>query len=172
MILQIARYLGLTTIASVRSEKMDFVRALGADHVIDRSREQPVKRVNEITRGRGVNLSLNPISGNTLATDLETLAPFGTAVIFGFLGGLPAGTFADDFAKHFQKSVAVRLSDIYTYFNSAPQAFNADLSKVFDLLARDLLHPQITELPLEAASEAHRRLESGITTGKFVLTID
>ena len=73
------------------------------------------ERVKEITCGRGVDLTLNPIVGESLKADLEALTPFGTAVVFGFLASPPAGTFADDLARHFQKSVSVRVSDIYTY---------------------------------------------------------
>ncbi|MBC6408524.1 MAG: zinc-binding dehydrogenase [Rhodobacteraceae bacterium] len=82
------------------------------------------------------------------------------------------GSFDPDLTKHFQKSVAVRVSDIYAYFTHRPAAFNADMSRVFTLLERKVLRPQITLLPLSAAAEAHRRLEAGETTGKLVLSID
>tara|TARA_R110002020_G_scaffold184947_2_gene382306 strand:- start:23839 stop:24834 length:996 start_codon:yes stop_codon:yes gene_type:complete len=171
MILQIARHLGLRTIASVSTGKQDFARAQGADHVIDHRSEDVVARVMEITGGRGVDLSLNPLSGDSLKADLDALAPLGTVMLFGFLAGPPAGTFADDLAKHFQKSVGVRVSDIYTYFTAHPEAFSADMKHVFGLLARGALRPQITTLPIEEAAEAHRRLEAGETTGKLVLSI-
>ena len=171
MILHIANHLSLTAIASVSTDKQDYARAQGADHVIDYRSENVAERVKDITGGRGVDLTLNPIAGESLKADLEALAPFGTAIVFGFLAGLPTGTFADDLARHFQKSVSVRVSDIYTYFTNKPHAFSADLAVVFDLLAKDMLRPQITEMPLEEASEAHRLLEAGETTGKLVLTI-
>ncbi|MBO9451152.1 quinone oxidoreductase [Tropicibacter sp. R16_0] len=171
MIQHIAKHLGLTVIASASSDKLEYAKAQGADHVIDYRKEDVAARVLEITNGRGVDLSLNPISGETLKSDLKALAPLGTVVLFGFLAGPPAGTFGDDLAAHFQKSVAVRVSDIYTYFVNRPTEFKADLAKVFDLLGAGVLRPQITALPLERASEAHRRLEAGQTTGKLVLSI-
>ena len=171
MILHIASHLDLTAIASVSTGKQEYARAQGADHVIDYRSENVAERVKEITGGRGVDLTLNPIAGESLKADLEALAPFGTAVVFGFLAGPPAGTFADDLARHFQKSVSVRVSDIYTYFANRPHEFSADLAANFELVSKGVLRPQITELPLEEASEAHRRLEAGQTTGKLVLTI-
>lgn len=84
-------------------------------------------------RGRGVDLTLNPISGEMLKSDLDALAPLGTAVLLGFLSGPQAGIFGEDLAAHFQKSVAVRVSDIYTYFINRPDEFSADLGKVFQL---------------------------------------
>ncbi|MES0826595.1 quinone oxidoreductase family protein [Ruegeria sp. SCP11] len=172
MIQHIAKHLGLTVIASASTDKVDYAWAQGADHVIDYRTEEVAARVMDITHGRGVDLSLNPISGETLKSDLEALAPLGTVVLFGFLAGPPAGTFGEDLTKHFQKSVAVRVSDIYTYFINRPDEFNADLTKVFDLLEQGVVRPQITTLPIAKAAEAHRRLESGETTGKLVLTID
>lgn len=172
MIQHIAKHLGLTIIASVSTDKVDYAKAQGADHVIDYRKENVVDRVKEITNGRGVDISLNPISGDSVKGDLEALAPLGTLVLFGFLGGPPKGSFEEDLAKHFQKSIAVRVSDIYTYFGTKPDAFNADLKKVFELAADGVLRPTIASLPVEDASEAHRRLEAGETIGKLVLTID
>lgn len=172
MALQIAKHLGMTTIASVSTDKQDYARANGADHVIDYRSQDVVARVREFTNGRGVDLTLNPIAGESLKADLEALAPLGTAVVFGFLAGPPAGSFADDLARHFQKSIAVRVSDIYTYFNEAAQSFNEDLNRVFDLLSAKVLRPRITPMAFDQAAEAHRRLEAGNTTGKLVLMID
>ena len=172
MLLHIASYLGLTTIASVSTGKQDYAREQGADHVIDYRKEDIVQRVKEITNDRGVDLTLNPIAGDSLKSDLELLAPMGTAVLFGFLAGPPTGSFGEDLAKHFNMSVAVRVSDIYTYFNHDPQGFNADMTKVYSLLEAGDLRPQVQILPIDQAVEAHRRLEAGKTTGKLVLTID
>ncbi len=103
---------------------------------------------------------------------MEMLAPLGTVVLFGFLAGPPVGSFGEDMAQHFQKSIAVRVSDIYTYFNAQPEVFNQDLKTVFELAGKGVLKPTITILPLAEATEAHRRLEAGETMGKLVLSID
>ena len=93
MIQHIAKHLGMTVIASVSTNKIAYAQDQGADHVIDYRNEDVTARVLEITNGRGVDLTLNPISGETLKSDLAALAPLGTVVIFGFLAGPPAGTF-------------------------------------------------------------------------------
>ena len=140
--------------------------------MIDYKNEDVAKRVQEITNGKGVDLSLNPISGATVANDFDALAPLGTVILFGFLGGPPQGTFTEDLAKHFSKSIAVRVSDIYTYYQNQPKAFNKDLIEVFNLLDQKILKPHITEMPITEAAVAHRLLEQGTTIGKLVLTIE
>lgn len=172
MALQIAKHLGMTAIASTSTDKVGYAKDQGADHVIDYRTENVTERVMEITGGCGVDLTLNPVSGESLKSDFDVLAPLGTAVLFGFLAGPPAGSFAEDLAKHFQKSVSVRVSDIYTYFVNRPDQFSADMATVFDLLETGILRPQVTALPIAQAAEAHRRLEAGETTGKLVLSID
>lgn len=172
MLVQIAKHLGLEIIASAGGAKHDYVRAQGADHVVDYRTEDLTARVKQITNDRGVNLTLNPLGGDTLTADLNRLAPNGTAILFGFLAGPPQGTFAEDLSAHFDRSIAVRVSDIYTHYTQNPKAFNADMAKVFNLLEQDILKPQIQTLPLTEAAEAHRQLEGGKTTGKLVLTLN
>jgi NADPH2:quinone reductase len=172
MILQIAKHIGATTIASVSSNKIAQALEQGADHAIDYQSEDISAKVKEVTSGRSVDLTLNPISGETLKSDMELLAPFGTTVLFGFLAGPPTGTFADDMVKYFQKSIAVRVSDIYTYYRERPDAFSADLGHVFELLDQGVLRPHLfAEMPVQEAGEAHRMLEAGEVVGKLVLTI-
>lgn len=171
MILQIARHLGVSVIASVSTGKMAYATEQGAAHAIDYTSEDVVDRVMNLTDGRGVDLTLNPIAGETLKSDMQVLAPLGTATIFGFLAGPPTGTFAEDLASHFQKSIAVRVSDIYTYFGNRPDEFKSDLEQVFGLLGSGVLAPTIEVLSLEDAAEAHRKLEAGEVKGKLVLRL-
>jgi NADPH2:quinone reductase len=85
----------------------------------------------------------------------------------------PEGDFAADLARHFGRSVGIRVSDIYTHFNHAPAQFDADLATVVSLFRQDLLKPVVHEvLPLEEAAHAHALLESGRVQGKLVLAID
>lgn len=172
MAIQIAKHLGMNVIASTSTNKLVFANEQGADHVIDYRTEDVATRVKMLTNGRGADLTLNPISGETVKTDLEALAPLGTVVIFGFLAGPPMGTFQEDLAKHFGKSVAIRVSDIYTYSGNYPAEYQSDLNKVFGLLEAGILKPQISTFPLAEAVKAHELLESGKTTGKLILTVD
>lgn len=170
---QIAKSLGLTVIGSVSTDKVDYVLEQGADYAIDYRTENLIERVKEITDGRGVDLTLNPIAGESLKGDLEMLAPLGTAVLFGFLAGPPQGSFGEDLAQHFGKSVAVRVSDLYTYYFNRAEAFRADFEQLIASVAEGNLTPVIYKaLSLESAAEAHTLIESGEVQGKLVLNID
>ena len=71
MALQIAKNLELATIASASADKHGYAKAQGADHVIDYRNEDIAERVKDITSGKGVNIVLNPISGETLRAILR-----------------------------------------------------------------------------------------------------
>jgi NADPH2:quinone reductase len=168
---QLARHLGAAVIATCSAGKLEFVRALGADTVLDHRREDLASQILAATAGRGVDLSLNPVAGPTLRRDLGLLAPMGGVILFGFMAGLPEGDFATDLAGAITRSVFLRVSDIYSYFNTDAAAFSADLRRVLDLAATGVLTPRVTALPLARAGEAHRLLESGQSMGKLVLAV-
>lgn len=171
-ILQLARRLGLRTIASVSTDKLAYAREQGATEVIDYRRESLPERVATIT-GSGVQLSLNPVAGASLATDLAMLAPLGQIIVFGFLGGPPDGTLATTLMPHFGKSPGLRLSDLYTYYHADPVAFGRDMAQVFSWLERGEIQPVLHEVvPLTQASRAHDALENGEVRGKLVLRHD
>lgn len=74
--------------------------------------------------------------------------------------------------KYFNKSVAIRVSDIYTYYLNKPSQFGADFQQLLEKVKEGILSPTIYKiLPLEAVSEAHRLLKSGQVQGKLVLNV-
>ncbi len=172
MALQLGTHLGLRMIASVSSSKVETARAQGADLVVDYRQEDLHAKVMEYSEGRGVDLTLNPVAGKSLSTDLDLLAPFGTAILFGFLSGPPEGTFAEDLARHFTKSIALRVSDLYTAYRSAADQLHIDMQELFRLLNTSVIRPQIDEVfPLQEVAQAHRKLEAGQVIGKVALSI-
>jgi NADPH:quinone reductase-like Zn-dependent oxidoreductase len=61
--LDLAKKIGATTIGTASASKHAFLRERGFDHVIDYRKEDWLKAVLELTRGRGVELVLDPIGG-------------------------------------------------------------------------------------------------------------
>lgn len=66
--------------------KLDLARALGATHVIDSTRDDPVKAVRAMTKGEGVDHAFVAVGLPTLVRQaIESLAIRGTATIVGVL---------------------------------------------------------------------------------------
>lgn len=170
-IIQLAKIAGATVIGSVGSdEKKAYISDQGADLAINYKTENLSKVIQEFTQGKGVNISLNPVAGDSMLNDLDSLAPFGHLVIFGFLAGLPNDKLQDALLNHFGKSLTVSYSDIYTLYNADFTGLKSILKKLFDLLSSGKSTPKVyQQLPLADAPKAHELLESGKVIGKLVL---
>src|SRR3954449_13461187 len=85
---QWAKHLGATVIGTVSNdEKAKLAKAHGCDHVIIYSREDFVKRVDEITGGKKVPVVYDSVGKDTFLRSLDCLAPLGVAALFGASSG-------------------------------------------------------------------------------------
>jgi len=84
---QLAARAGARVIAVSSGERrLESLSSLGADHVIDRSSGDMVEAVRRITKGKGVDLVIDPV-GATLAISLATTTNEGRLVFVGNAGG-------------------------------------------------------------------------------------
>jgi NADPH2:quinone reductase len=168
-LIDLAKVAGLIVIGVVSSEaKARFARDVGADHVIDRKTEKVGARVSEITHRRGVDAIIDPVAGPGIPGNIAMLAPCGTLLIYGALGGKteldPAS--APQWRKN---SLAVRLFTIHTWDHLVEER-RAGMRALIDMLAAGKLNPRIhAKLPLTEAARAHEMLEGGEVLGKLLL---
>jgi synaptic vesicle membrane protein VAT-1 len=80
---QIAKHIGAKVIGTASIAKHAELRALGVDHLIDYRTEDFEKRGREITNGRGVELILDAVGGESFKKGLRLLAPTGRLGMFG-----------------------------------------------------------------------------------------
>jgi synaptic vesicle membrane protein VAT-1 len=80
---QIAKHLGARVIGTASAAKHAEMRALGVDHLIDYRTEDFETRVREITGGRGVELILDAVGGESWKKGYRVLAPTGRLGVFG-----------------------------------------------------------------------------------------
>jgi synaptic vesicle membrane protein VAT-1 len=80
---QIARHIGATIIGTASAAKHDELRQMGADHLIDYRAQDFEARARAITGGRGVELILDAVGGESLKKGYRLLAPTGRLGIFG-----------------------------------------------------------------------------------------
>ncbi|MGD2136652.1 MAG: medium chain dehydrogenase/reductase family protein [Gammaproteobacteria bacterium] len=186
MLVQLGKIAGCTVVGVVGApHKVETVRALGADTVIDKSSRDLWEAAERLSpNGYDVVLDANGVA--TLGQSYRHLAPVGRLVIYGFHSMLPR-----------QGGVPARLKLAWDYWrtprfspfslttrNRSVMGFN--LSFLFDrtdMLANGLQQllgwletgrlqpPRVTTYPYEAVAAAHRDLESGQTIGKLVLVV-
>jgi NADPH2:quinone reductase len=168
-LIDLAKVAGLTVIGVVSNEaKARFARELGADHIIDRKHEDVAQRIADITSGRGVDIIIDPVGGPSIPGNIALLAPCGTLVVYGGLGG-KAQLDLQPTLRASKNSPAIRQFSIHTW-DHLPEERRAGMRALIDMLAAGKLHPRIhARLPLTDAARAHEILESGAVLGKLLL---
>jgi len=168
-LIDLAKVAGLTIIGVVSSEaKARFARDLGADHIIDRKHEDVAQRITDITSGRGIDIIIDPVGGPSIPGNIALLAPCGTLVVYGGLGG-KAQLDLQPTLRASKNSPAIRQFSIHTW-DHLPEERRAGMRALIDMLAAGKLHPRIhARLPLTDAVRAHEMLESGAVLGKLLL---
>lgn len=168
-LIDLAKATGLAVIGVVSSDsKARFARDLGVDHVIDRKREDVAARINDITGARGVDIIIDPVGGPSIPGNIALLAPCGTLVVYGGLGG-KAPLDLQATLRASRNSPAIRQFSIHTWDHLVEER-RAGMRALIDMLAAGKLHPRIhARLPLAEAARAHELLESGAVLGKLLL---
>jgi len=170
-VIQLAKQAGAKVIGLTSSqEKQKYAVEQGIDYIINHRTDDVAKRIEEITYGKGVNLVLNSVAGDTFQRDFQVLAPFGNIIWFGFAAGPPEGNLAEQLGAHFGKSVGIKTFVIYTVVQSAPELMTRSLDHLFTYLGEKKIRPHIQErIGLSEAARAHELLETGGVTGKLIL---
>lgn len=171
---QIVRLLGAGTVIGTAStpEKRETALALGADHAIAPDAGLDLV-VRELTDGAGVDLALDAAGGHSLAHAVRSLAPFGTAVVYGMASGRP-GAIDEDSWRGFLHAPALNQSivtfNLGAWFGLRPgRAADAVSTLVGWIAGGQVRTPDVTTVALEDAARAHELLQSRRSTGKLVL---
>ncbi len=91
MVVKLGKKLGFRTINIVRrAETAETLKKLGADVVVDASREDVLNRVKEITNGEMVKYALDAVGGATASQMVKCLGMQGKMIVYGSLDWSPA----------------------------------------------------------------------------------
>lgn len=167
---QLARLGGAGAVYGVVSREAKAAEALkyGYDEVF--AGDGFAEGVLAATGGRGVDLALDPVGGDTLRRGLESLALFGRLVSFGNASGAEAWQAGR--AELYPRGLSVAGFSIMTLAETEPEALRALAERSFKLVAEGrVVLPITAEFPLGEAHEAHRLMETRTSTGKLLLSL-
>lgn len=180
---QLARLRRATVIGTASAFKHDALRSFGVEHAIDYRHADVAAEVRKLTRGRGVDVILDPIGGRSFTTSYRMLAPLGRLIVFGLSSAAP---FERRSLWHaFRTWSATPRFDPMSLINRNRGVFGLhvghlwderrQLAPIMDMLVNELRAGRITPVvartfPLECAADAHRFIQSRSNIGKVVLT--
>ena len=156
---QVAKALGAKVAATTRSDnKVDALRDLGADLVINATEKSLADQIQSWTGGKGVDVAVDFVGGPQFSQVLDATRPQGIVVLVGFMGGTEV-TF-----------------DIRNFFFGQKQIRGAlagdieDLRWALEQVKAGRLRPILDRaLPLKDVTEAHRLVASNQLTGSVSL---
>ena len=154
---------GMTVVGTAGTDRgRKLVQEHGAQHVLDHSAPDYLKKLMEVTGNRGADVILEMLANVNLQKDIDVVARFGRIVIIGNRGAIeinPRGTMGKDAAIF---GLAL--------WNAAPEEMASIHAAIGAGLANGTLRPVVgQELPLKEAARAHEAVLKSGAYGKIVL---
>src|SRR5437016_2829247 len=162
---QIAKSFGAEVTGVCSTRNVDLVRSLGADHVIDYTKENFTKGAERY------DVMLDNVGNHSLSECKGVLTPAGKYVLIGgggagdqgFLGGLGKALWAMVFSKFVSQQMGMMMAD----------ANHNDLAILADMMQSGKLKPVIDRTyKLEQVPDAIRYVEKGHARGKVVIAVE
>jgi NADPH2:quinone reductase len=167
---QLARAAGAGRVFGVvsRPEKATHAKESGYDEIL--VGEDFDEQVLRATDGRGVDVSLDPVGGESWRRSVAALARFGRAVSFG--NASDATAWSAGMAELAPRGLSVAGFSILALAASDPARLRVLTERAFREAKRAAITIPVTgEFSLEDAGEAHRLLDSRTSTGKLLLRV-
>jgi NADPH2:quinone reductase len=167
---QLGKAAGATVIGVVGSgHKIDVAKRAGADHIIDRSVDDFVTVVNDLTGGKGADVIYDPVGGDVFERSTKCIAFEGRIIVVGFASGAIGVAKAN---HALVKNYGILGLHWGLYATKAPQLIAEAHRELARMADAGEVRPIIGEtLPFELAPEAIQRLAGGATTGRLVVTL-
>ena len=168
--IQLAKLKSAKVITTVSSgQKAELVKSLGADEAIVYTQGGFADAVNELTGGKGADLVFDTVGAAVFKESIAVTAHFGRLVTLLDPGELSlAEARMRNLLIGFELMLTPMLRDL-----ADARGKHIEILKQCALWAdQGLLKLHVSKIvPLEAAAEAHRLIETGHTTGKIVLSV-
>jgi len=160
---QFAKSAGLKVAATCSAQNADFVTSLGADLVIDYSRDDIVRSVRNWAP-QGMHAVIDCVSGGTLPDALDALRTGGKLISIATL------TQDGDIAAETSRAAERGCEKLLSIMNF--DRIGEELAEILALMARgEVKSPPLTRYPLDRGADALEHMKRGGVRGKIVITM-
>jgi NADPH:quinone reductase-like Zn-dependent oxidoreductase len=148
---QIAKIIGARVIATASAKNIDFVKGLGADEVIDYTKQPFEDAVSNL------DFVLDALGGDTLKRAIPIVKAGGKIV------SLPSGALTDDISE------LAKSRNVEAVFQMVVSN-GKDMQQIADWMEAGKLKAEVSQVfPFDRLREAHTAVETGRTRGKVVV---
>jgi len=165
---QLAKAFGARRVIGTAStpDKLQIVRALGADAAIDYGDPDWTDQVRAANDGRGVDVILEMVGGQVFRDNFKVLGTFGRIVVYGAVAGEYDSVRGVDLMRKCQSMTGFYLASAL----ARTELSRVALTDLVEQVTSGRVHVRVDHMiPLAEASRAHRLIEGRQTTGKVVL---
>jgi len=169
LLVQLAKSAGARTVIGTVGDagKASVAAEMGADEVVT------YDRWVEAAKTAGVDVIFDAVGGEVSAEGLAVLAPGGTFITYGGSSGTYPSIGPEAFAAFVMRSQTIMGFSMWSLIGDPERrgtVLGGLFAELYGLLGTGKLKAVVGHrLPLEAAGEAHRLLESRKSTGKIIL---
>lgn len=159
MSIQVAKALGARVVTTVQNpDSARIAKDCGADFIINASEQDFVSAINEWTGGKGVDVAIDNLGGDTLQKTINAVRLKGIIVSMGFMAGTQATIDVRNFFFSQKQLRGTLVGDI------------EDFSRWLPAIKKGLISPLIdSTLPLSQAAHAHERIANNQARGAIIL---
>tara|TARA_B100000029_G_scaffold141691_2_gene136896 strand:+ start:927 stop:1910 length:984 start_codon:yes stop_codon:yes gene_type:complete len=167
---QWARSIGSKIIGTVSNEeKAEIAKENGCNYVINYKQENVVKKIKEITDGKGVPVVYDGVGKDTFDVSLECLSLRGLLVSFGQSSGMVPEV---DLHKTFNPKSLYYTRPTLMHYNSTREELINSSNILFKKIKKGEINHKIYKIyKLEEAKKAHIELQSRKTTGSIIFNV-
>ena len=164
--LQIAKAFDTEVTAVCSTRNVEMARTLGADHVIDYTKEDFTKREERY------DLLFDNVNNHSMAERRRILNPDGICVLAGISSAGPTQEQLGRIVRGLGAGLWSRFTD-HKFAQYTTRMDQADLKFLSDLMAQGKVKPFVEKTyPITETAEALRYFEQGHARGKVVITVE
>ncbi|MEK4290402.1 beta-ketoacyl synthase N-terminal-like domain-containing protein [Paenibacillus sp. FSL P4-0502] len=165
---QLAKLAGAEIYASASNEaKLDRLRNMGVDHVINHVEQNVVHSVLEQTNGHGVDVVINTTAGEAIQQGLNILAPEGRYVEIAVFGLQTSGGLN---LSHLVDNQSFFSFNVKKFLTNHPERRISYLDKMAAFLEQGLIKPYIAKIfPFTEIHEAYSYKQNRNTIGRVIV---
>ncbi len=163
---QIAKAFDTEVTAVCSTRNVEMARTLGADHVIDYTKEDFTKREERY------DLLFDNVNNHSMAERRRILNPDGICVLAGIGSAGPTQELLGRIVRGLGAGLWSRFTD-HKFAQYTTRMDQADLKFLSDLMAQGKVNPFVEKAyPIAETAEALRYFEQGHARGKIVITVE
>ncbi|OLD23751.1 MAG: alcohol dehydrogenase [Acidobacteria bacterium 13_1_40CM_3_55_6] len=180
--LDIAKHIGATTYGTASAAKHEFLKARGLDQAIDYRHQDWLPVLIDLTKGRGVELVIDPLGGKSWKKSYRALRATGRMGVFGMstasasgiLGKLRAIKALAQTPRFHPLSLMNRNKGVFGlnlgHMWGEGEKVSGWMREIMNGVAEGWIRPHVDRaFPFDQVADAHRYIEARKNIGKVVL---